>query len=127
MATEEAVLKDKVKHYLEALGKLDLENCIGYYADNAVIHFMTSEYAGKDEIVVWHRERFKNELRAESMERIQVSGDQVNVEMIVTSRRLRKWRINKVRGRGLFRFDEQGKIKDVRFSLATPSFTDGQN
>lgn len=123
VVTDVVVLEQMVRHYLQALGKLDLETCISYYADNAVIHFMTGEYTGKDEITAWHRERFENELRAESIERIQGNGNQVNAEMIVSSRRLRKWRINKVRGRGTFLFDEQDKIKDVRFSLITPSFT----
>lgn len=120
--TDKVALEEMVKHYLHALGRLDLEACISYYADDAIIHFMTSEYEGKERITAWHHERFQNELRAESMESVRADGDQVNVEMIVSSRRLRKWRINKVRGRGTFRFDEHGKIRDVRFSLVTPSF-----
>lgn len=87
---------------------------------------MTREFQGIAQITEWHQERFKNQLKAEPVEKFKVHGNQLSVEMIVTSKRLKAWRINTVLGKGTFQFNDQSKIVDARFALATPNFYEGR-
>lgn len=119
-------LEQQLQDYLQALVAQDVQKCLTFYTEDAVIHFMTKQFQGIRQITEWHQERFKNQLKTESVENFKVNGNQLSVEMVVTSKRLKAWRINTVLGKGTFQFNAEGKIVDARFALATPNFYEGR-
>lgn len=102
--------------YLQMLDARNLDACVAAYTDDAVIHFAMGVYTGKDSITEWHRDRFEAELRVLSHERMVVKAQQVRIEMMITSKRIKAWRINTLRTKGVFSF-VGAKIKEVRFSM----------
>ncbi|GAB4558283.1 MAG: hypothetical protein Kow0047_03260 [Anaerolineae bacterium] len=110
--------------YLEAIEARDLDRCMSFYTDDAVVHFGMGVYRGAKSITDWHRERFDADLHVLEMDRVEAGQDQVTCELVVTSRRLKAWRINTLRGKGTFTFRD-GKIAEARFGLAGASALEG--
>lgn len=108
-------LEQKVKSYLEAFDARDLGTCVDHFTDEATLLFQTTTFRGKKQIEQWHKERFHADLRLIRIDEINRSGDTVNVEGVITSKRLRAWLVNELSGAVSLRF-EGGRIKDVRFS-----------
>lgn len=110
-------LAAQLHDYLKALEERDLDQCLDHYTEDAVIHFGPGVYQGKQAIIEWHKGRFEADLQITHLENISAQENQVLIEVVVTSNRLKAWRINTLRGKGTFRF-EDGKIREARFSLA---------
>ncbi len=108
-------LEQKVKSYLEAFDARDLNSCVDHFADDSTLLFQTTTFRGKKQIEQWHKERFHADLRLVRIDEIARRGDTVNVEGVITSKRLRAWLVNELSGAVSLRF-ESGRIKDVRFS-----------
>lgn len=110
-------LEARVKEYLDAFHKHDMDRCMAAFAGNAVIHFHTSTFSGHAELLEWHKERFDADLRMERMEAISTEGDTVTVEASATSKRLRAWKLNTVSGIMTVRF-ANGLIQELRFGVS---------
>lgn len=109
-------LQSRVREYLEAFHARDLDRCMSAFAGDAVIHFHTSTFSGRDALVEWHKERFVADLRMEKLEAISTRGDTVTVEASATSKRLRAWKLNSVSGSMAVRFAD-GRIQELRFGV----------
>ncbi|HEY63323.1 MAG TPA: nuclear transport factor 2 family protein [Caldilineae bacterium] len=114
---QQSDLASLLQEYLAAVEARDLDRCLDFYTDDAIIHFAMGVYKGRQAITDWHRERFNADLRVLQLDRVSSQGDELTCELVITSKRLKAWRINTLRGKGTFRF-ENGKIKEARFSLA---------
>lgn len=117
-------LEAEVRSYLQAVEEHDLERCMELYTDDPTIRFMTGTYQGKQAATDFHKDRFKANARVTRTDNISVQGDQVVIDAVVTSDRLKAWRINTLKGKGTFQF-EDGKIKEARFALTGANALEG--
>ena len=101
--------------YLDAFAARDLEGCLGYFSDDAVLQFHVSTFRNKKGIEQWHKDRFAADLRLVRIDEMQTEGDTVRIEGVITSKRLRAWLVNEMEGVVTIRF-EQGRMKHVKFS-----------
>lgn len=106
-----------VRDYLQALEARDLERCLGFFADDAVIHFAFGVYQGPQAIRDWHQERFNADLHVVKLDKLASREQEATFEVVITSQRLKAWRINTLRGKGKFVFVGD-KIREARYSLA---------
>ena len=109
-------LAQEIRGYLQAIEDRDLDRCLALYTDDPTIRFATGTYHGKQAATEWHKDRFKANVHVKLMDDIAVQGDQVVINAVVTSDRLKAWRINTLKGKGTFQF-ENGKVKEARFAL----------
>ena len=122
--TEAHVDLETMAHdYLDAFQARDMARCLAFYAEDATIHFMSGVYKGHDSIQEWHQDRFAANLRVLNIARMQVSGNALVVEAVITSDRFKAWKVNSITGRITCQVTA-GKIKEVKFGLAmnTPDF-----
>lgn len=101
-----------VRAYREAFDRRDLAACVGYFDEDATIRFLFSTYHGRDAIEQWHSDRFAADVQLVGMETVRAEGDTVSVDAQATSKRLRLFRIDKVKGTVTFR------VRDGRFAEA---------
>lgn len=104
-----------IEAYLQAFEARDVPQCVAFYAEDAVIEFAFGTYRGKQAIEDWHKERFDAGLQLISLDSIEVEGDTVVIQVVATSRRLKSFRINSLKGTGTFLVQE-GKIKGAKFA-----------
>lgn len=112
---QETDLQAVVRTYLQAFEERDLSKCVDFYADDATIHFHVGIFRGRQAIEEWHEERFAADLRVVRVNGITVQDDTAILEAVVTSNRLRAWKINRLAGKATFLFG-QGKVQEVRFT-----------
>jgi ketosteroid isomerase-like protein len=113
-------LEETIKDYLDAFDARDLSRCVGFYADDAVIHFMSGIYNARPAIEEWHRDRFAANARILSVDGIQVSGDKVAVDIVMTSDRFQAWKVDSISARMNYEF-QNGKITEARYGLRATS------
>jgi hypothetical protein len=104
-----------IEAYLQAFESRDIPACLSFYGDDAVVEFMSGTYRGKQAIEDWHKERFEAGLQILELDGINVDGDEVVVELVATSKRLKTFRINSLKGTGTFQVDD-GQIKQAQFA-----------
>lgn len=105
-----------VQNYFKALDDRDLTRCLEFFAEDATIKFQSGVFKGKQAIAEWHKDRFEADLRLLKLNKIETRDDQVHVEGVVTSKRLKAWKINKLSGKATFTF-ENGKIMKTEFGM----------
>ncbi len=108
--------EEDVRAYLKALEERDLDKCVSFFSDDAVINFMEGLYQGLDHIRKWHEDRFQANLRITEVEDIQIEGDSITVYAVIQSDRLLEWKIPHLSGYATARFRD-GKIQELRFGL----------
>jgi hypothetical protein len=116
LTAQQQDLESIVRDYLHAMGDRDLSRCMDFYADDAVISMMNGTFRGASAIEEWHKERFAAELELVRLNQIRVKESTVIVDGVITSKRLRSWRIGTVRGTATFAMD-MGRIKEVKLGL----------
>jgi ketosteroid isomerase-like protein len=109
-------LETQARAYLKAFESRDIDQCMAFYDDNASLSFVQSDYKGKDQIQEWHKARFAADLRVLRVEKLTVEGNTVVLAAVVTSKRLKAWKLNTVRGTVTTLF-EGSKIKDLKFGM----------
>ena len=109
-AVQEAEPAVVVQAYIEALTARDLSRCVDFYADDAKITFISGVFRGKQAIKEWHEERFAAELELVSVGELNAKGEKVTLDVLVTSKKLRAWKLNKLAGRPTTPY-RQGKRK----------------
>jgi ketosteroid isomerase-like protein len=114
--SQNAGAQTMVQAYLEALDARDLSRCVEFFADDAVIDFQSGIYQGKEAIEEWHKIRFEADFKVINVDGIGVQGDKVTVDAVITSKRLRAWKIRKLGGKVDLRI-QHGKIKNARFGV----------
>jgi ketosteroid isomerase-like protein len=113
---EQSEARRLVESYLAALEANDVERCVDFYHDDAAIHFQAGIFRGRKQIEEWHRARFEAGMRIVTVEDIRVDGDQVVVDGVATSNRLKTWRIGSLSGTVSFRI-EAGKVREAKFGM----------
>ena len=112
--TPQTDVETKARAYLKAFETRDLPQCMDYFTDDSAVHFVNSVYHGMQEIEEWHKARFAADLRMVRLGKVTIDGNTVVLEGIVTSKRLKAWKINTVSGTVTASFDGD-KIKEVKF------------
>jgi len=107
-----------LEEYLEAFLARELMRCVDLYAEGAVLEFATTQCRNRPELEKWHRERFSANLELVQIEQARVEGAEVILEGVVTSDRLKAWRIGTLPVRAKFAF-RGDKIASARFGLRT--------
>jgi predicted O-methyltransferase YrrM len=97
--------------YLDAFGANNLAACMQFYADDAVLIFLTKRFVGRQEIEQWHKLRFDAKVEILKVLSITAIGDTVTAEAVVTSKRLKWWKV-KLQGRAQI-FIDKDKIREV--------------
>jgi ketosteroid isomerase-like protein len=105
-----------IQAYLQAARDRDLAGCVSFYAPDAKLTFMSGVFQGTQAIEEWHKERFAADLQFVRIDAIKAKGDVVTVDAVVTSKRLKAWKIGSLGGRATFRLQD-GKIKETSFGL----------
>jgi ketosteroid isomerase-like protein len=108
--------KAVAKSYLDAAEARDVAACVGHYAPDATLTFMSGVFEGHAAIEDWHKERFAANMRFVRIDAIKVKGDAVTVDAVITSDRLKAWKLTSLGGRATFRVRD-GKIKETTFGL----------
>src|SRR5271170_1296129 len=109
-------LETRARAYLKAFEARDIAECMTYYADDSCLSFVQSDYKGKEQIEEWHKARFAADLRVVRLEKLTVEGNTVILAAVVTSKRLKAWKLNTVRGTVTTLF-EGSKIKDLKLRM----------
>lgn len=109
-------LPSLIDSYLQAARERDLDGCMTYFAEDAKLTFMSGIFEGKPAIEEWHKERFDADLQFIRIDAIKTRGDTVTVDAVVTSKRIKAWKIGTLGGRATFRIAD-GKIKETSFGL----------
>ena len=104
-----------IESYLEAIKTKDAALCTQFFADDASIHFLTGVFKGKQAIEGWHKDRFAAEAEVLRISKIAADGNKVTVEAMVTSKKLRAWKIKKLAGKASVKVQD-GKIKEAKLS-----------
>ena len=115
---QETDLEAMIRAYLQCYDQRDLAGCMGFFAEDATIHFAMGTYRGPQAIEEWHEDRFKADLRVIRVDEIVTQGDTVTVDAVVTSKVAKAWRFDSVAGRVDVIF-EGDKIKEATFGLRT--------
>ena len=108
--------KTVAKSYLAAAEARDIDACVGHYAPDATLTFMSGVFEGHAAIEDWHKERFAANMRFVKVDAIKVKADVVTVDAVITSDRLKAWKLTNLGGRATFRIRD-GKIKETTFGL----------
>ena len=95
---DESALRGLVESYREAFERGDLEACLGYFAEDATLKFLFGTYAGHEAIREWHEARFEAEVKLLRIDQIAVKGETVVAQVVATSKRLRLFRMDEVKG-----------------------------
>lgn len=109
-----------VRAYGEAFERRDLEGCVDFFDEQATIRFLFATYQGREAIRQWHADRFAADVRLMGMEEARVDGASVSVDAQATSRRLRLFRIDKVKGTVTFQI-AQGRFTEAKFTARSGS------
>jgi uncharacterized protein (TIGR02246 family) len=117
---QEADVRATIQTYREALEARDLARCVACYAEDAVIHFGTGLYRGKEAITEWHQDRFAANLRIVHFQEIQIEGDKAALDVAVSSDKLKAWKISRLRATTTILFDG-GKFREVKFNVRMTS------
>jgi hypothetical protein len=116
-----------IEAYRHAFESRDLPACVRFFAEDAVLRFLFATYEGRAAIETWHKERFAADVHLLRLDGMAEEGDTVVVQAVATSRRLRLFRIDQVKGTATFRI-EQGLFKEATLSprKGAPSHLDWQ-
>jgi ketosteroid isomerase-like protein len=109
-------LETLARAYLKAFEAKDVDQCMAFYEDDALLSFVQSDYKGKAQIEEWHKARFAADFRIVRMEKLTVNGSTVVVAAVATSSRLKAWKLKTIRGTVTTLF-EGPKIKEMKFGV----------
>jgi ketosteroid isomerase-like protein len=109
-------LKAVTQAYLDAFDAQDLDRCMAFFADDAIVDFQMAKYQGRQAITDWHKDRFAANLKMVRLDSITVKGDTVQVDGVAKSKRLEAWKVKAVTGRITMVYDENGKIKSGKLA-----------
>lgn len=102
-----------VRAYLDAFRNKDLASCQRFFAEGAIVKQLEKRYCGPSAISKWHQERFKNGVSVLEVADIRPIGDLVVVDLTITSKLIRRWRV-KLSGQAVIRLSNE-KIQEVGF------------
>ena len=102
--------------YLAAAEARDIDACVRHYAPDATLTFMSGVFEGHAAIEDWHKERFAANMRFVKVDAIKVKANVVTVDAVITSDRLKAWKLTSLGGRATFRIHD-GRIKETTFGL----------
>jgi len=114
-----ADVKPPVLDYLKAFDSRDVERCLSFCNEDTTFHFLWRSFRGLKGIENWHRDFFAADLRVTRVDEISVEGNTVDVDVVVTSNKLKARKVNQVGARITLRL-ERGALKDVKFALRKP-------
>jgi hypothetical protein len=109
-------LESTVRTYMEAYSSRDLPRCLDFFAPDARIDFASGIYTGRAAIEEWHQDRFAADMRVLRIDNVKVIGDSVVVDLVATSKVVKQWRLNSLKGRVTLTF-EGHKVKNAEFGL----------
>lgn len=108
--------QEVVQSYVDAFTTRDLARCLEHFSDDAKLDFVTASYQGKGPLEEWHTARFGANAQVVKIDDITTDGDVVTVNGVVTSKRLKAWRLTNLSGKAVFQV-RGGKIVGVKFGL----------
>jgi ketosteroid isomerase-like protein len=114
-AATDSALRQMVEDYRAAFDRRDVDACVRFFADDAVLRFLFSSYEGRAAIEEWHQDRFAADVKLLRIENVTVDGDTVVAQAVATSRRLRLFRMDQVKGTMTFRVAD-GRFKEAVLS-----------
>lgn len=108
-------LQQRVEAYFEAFEAKDVDRCVEFYAPDAVVDFAFTTHSGHEAIRTWHQERFDAGLEIIELENVTVTGSEVLLHIVATSRVLKNFKINSLKGSATFQFEDD-QIKSAKFA-----------
>ena len=116
MAGNEIDLEKLTRDYIDVFQSRDLEACMAYFLEESTINWQIGVYKGLRDILEWHKDRFKADLRIVQIDALGVENGQVVLDGIVTSEVLKAWRLKSLAGRVKVGF-ENARIREMSFSV----------
>ena len=110
-------LEARAREYVAAFGARELSRCLEFFADDARLAWQGGIYQGKSQIEEWHKDRFAADLRVIQLEDVRVEGNTVTIDGVVTSNRLKAWRLGSLGGRITVVFHPVGSIQGISFTV----------
>jgi ketosteroid isomerase-like protein len=120
-------MRAMVESYRRAFENHDAAGCASFFTEDATLRFLFGSYEGRSAIEGWHKDRFAADVKLLRFDGVAVEGDTVVAQAVVTSRRLRLFKMDQVKGTVTFRV-ESGRIKEAVLSSrkGAPSHIDWQ-
>lgn len=109
------------KDYLAAFEERDVQKCLSFFGDDAVVDFQNVEYQGYDALKEWHEERFAANLRMKKIDNVKVKGTTVIVDLVASSDRLAAWKIHALKSKIEAKFEGE-KIQEVKLTAKMDLF-----
>ncbi len=109
------------KEYLAAFDARDLEKCLTFFGEDAVVDFQNVEYQGAAALKEWHEERFAANLRLSKIDNVKVKGNKVTVDAVASSDRLAAWKIHALKSKIEATFEDE-KIQEVKLTAKMDLF-----
>ena len=108
-------LQNIILNYQDAFKLRDLEKCMSFFENNAIVKFLFATYKGCKAIEKWHKDRFDANLQLLNIESIRVHQNQVVLNLTATSNRLNTFNIKSMKGTGTY-IIEKGLIVKATYS-----------
>lgn len=105
-----------VETYLATFERHDADGCTSAFTSDAKISWLGGTYQGPEAIKQWHEDRFAANLKIIRRDDMQVQGNTVTADMVVTSDRLKTWRLSELGGRATLTLRD-GKVEHAKFGL----------
>lgn len=124
--TEVTESKQLIEDYLKSFEARDLKACVDICAEDCKIHFAWRTFRGLPAVEQWHKDRFAADLRVVSVEGIAVDGDTAVADVVITSNRLKGFKVPRLPARVTMHFHD-GKVREARFAVRKGSSAAAEN
>ena len=108
--------RKRVEEFVDAFEARDLDRCLCFFTDDACVHFLGDDHAGKEALRSWLQERFDANLRIVKLRGIDVDGNRAILRGELDSDRIRAWPASSISGIMTIEF-EGDLFKDIEFGL----------
>src|SRR5947208_2476651 len=110
-------LKSVTEEYMALFAQRDLDRCVQYFADDAVISWPARTYVGAADVRQWHIDRFTANMQLVQVGKVRVDGKKVVIDVATKSDRLKLMGINRLGGRVTLTFGDDDKVERAKFGV----------
>lgn len=105
---------NEIEAYLNAFRNRDIDSCVEFFEDNAVLTFQGRHYRGRNAIRQWHQDRLDSGVELVDIRTVSTVDDSIVVDGIVSARILVPWKV-KIHGQLIVEFGES-RIQTLQFA-----------
>ncbi len=108
--------KKTVEAFVAAFEARDLDKTLGFFAEDACVHFLGDDYVGQDALRTWIQDRFDANLRIVKLRGIDIQDEKAILKGEIDSDRIRAWPASGISGIMTIEF-EGDLFKEFSFGM----------